>query len=242
MIENWPLLSLVTFLPLLGGGLVLLLARGEKENLIAQAITIITTVLTFLVSILIWQAFDPAQEGFQLVEKMDWIPLLGISYHKGIDGISLWFVLLTSVLSFSSILSAFTAKERLKEFLFSLLVLETMIMGVFTSLDFFLFYLFFEGVLIPMFLIIGVWGGERRIYAATKFFIYTFLGSVLMLVGIFAMVLQMGTSDMTAMIGAPFARDMSLWLWLVFFASFAVKTPMWPLHTWLPHAHVEAPT
>lgn len=242
MIQQFPLLSLVTFLPLIGGMLILLLARGEREDFIAKTLAVITTLVTFAVSVLVWDAFDPSIQGFQLVEKMDWIPLLGISYHKGIDGISLWFILLTSVLAFSAILAAFTAKERIKEFLFLLLLLQTMILGVFTSLDFFLFYLFFEGVLIPMFLIIGVWGGKRRIYAATKFFIYTFAGSVLMLIGIFAMVLQLGTSDMTLMIGAPFARDMSMWLWVVFFASFAVKTPMWPLHTWLPHAHVEAPT
>ena len=244
MICDFPLLSLVTFLPLLGALVLLVAARGEgaQTDFRVKVIAIVTTLVTFGASLFVWEAFDPAQQGFQLIEKFDWIPLLGISYHKGIDGISLWFVLLSALLSFVAVLAAFGVKERLRALIVSLLILETMMIGVFTSLDFFLFYLFFEGVLIPMFLIIGVWGGERRIYAATKFFLYTFLGSVLMLVGIFAMVLEMGTSDMTVMMGAPFARDMSMWLWVVFFASFAVKTPMWPLHTWLPHAHVEAPT
>jgi NADH-quinone oxidoreductase subunit M len=245
MYQGFPLLSFVTFLPLLGALLLLFGVRGlsdARTRLVSKGIAVTTSVLTFVASLFVWSAFDPAQQGFQLIEKFDWIPLLGISYHKGIDGISLWFVLLSALLSFVAVLSAFQTKERLRAMMVSLLVLETMMIGVFTSLDFFLFYLFFEGVLIPMFLIIGVWGGERRIYASTKFFLYTFLGSVLMLVGIFAMVLEMGTSDMTAMIGAPFSRDMALWLWGVFFASFAVKTPMWPLHTWLPHAHVEAPT
>lgn len=241
---HWPLLSLVTFLPLLGVALLLLLpkAKDERINGWARWIALGVSLLTFALSLGVYAAFDPIAGGFQLVEKAAWIPSFGIAYHRGVDGISLWFVLLSTLLSPIAILSGFAVKERVRTFMIALLVLETMMIGMFTSLDFFLFYVFFEGVLIPMFLIIGVWGGEKRIYAAMKFFLYTFLGSVLMLVAIFAMILKAGTSDMTAMIGFAFPKEMAVWLWLAFFASFAVKTPMWPFHTWLPYAHVEAPT
>lgn len=244
MIEGFPFLSFLTFLPLLGVGAILLLTKRNDAAgaRLARRIALATSALTFAFSFLLLKYFDPAAPGFQLIEKFDWIPSLNVSYHKGIDGISLWFVLLSGLLSTIAILSGFGVKEKARGLMIALLVLETIMIGVFTSLDFFLFYVFFEGVLIPMFLVIGIWGGENRIYAATKFFLFTLLGSVLMLVGIFAMVLHLGTSDMTAMIGAEFPESMRLWLWLVFFASFAVKTPMWPLHTWLPHAHVEAPT
>jgi len=237
-----PLLSLVTFLPLLGVLALLFLPKGEKNATWARIIALGVSVLTFAVSLSLYRAFDPVAGGFQLIEKAAWIPSLGIAYHKGVDGISLWFVLLSTLLSPIAILSGFAVKERVRSFMIALLLLETMMIGMFTSLDFFLFYVFFEGVLIPMFLIIGVWGGEKRIYAAMKFFLYTFLGSVLMLVAIFAMILKAGTSDMTVLIGFNFPKEMAVWLWFAFFASFAVKTPMWPFHTWLPYAHVEAPT
>ncbi len=244
MIQGFPFLSFLTFLPLVGVGLILLLTKrhDEAQAFRAKAIALGASLVTFAISLLLLKFFDPAVQGFQLIEKFNWIPSLNVSYHKGIDGISIWFVLLSSLLSVVAILSGFEAKERVRGLMIALLVLETIMIGVFTSLDLFLFYVFFEGVLIPMFLVIGIWGGENRVYAATKFFLFTLLGSVLMLVGIFAMALHAGTSDMTAMIGGKFPHEMGLWLWLVFFASFAVKTPMWPLHTWLPHAHVEAPT
>lgn len=246
---SWPLLSILTFLPLVGAIAIMLLVRNDDHDFdavtAAHQIALWVSIATFLLSTLTLYYFDPANTGFQLVEKMVWIPSFNIAYIKGIDGISLWFVILSTLLTPLCVLSAMGGvKTRIKEFMIALLILETMMIGMFTALDFVLFYVFFEGVLIPMFLIIGVWGGEKRTYAAYKFFLYTFLGSVLMLVAIFAMVLHYGTTDMTAMIeGAKdFPRSMALLLWLAFFASFAVKTPMWPFHTWLPYAHVEAPT
>ena len=240
------LLSLITFLPLLGVLLIVLLARGSDEKRVgkmAGQIAFWTSLGIFALSLTILQQFDPANTGFQLVEKVEWIPAFHIAYMKGVDGISVWFVLISTLLTPICVLSAIGGvKRRVKEFMIALLVLETMMIGMFTALDFMLFYLFFEGVLIPMFLIIGVWGGEKRTYAAYKFFLYTFLGSVLMLVAIFVMVLHVGTTDMTAMMGGKFPQEMAMWLWLAFFVSFAVKCPMWPFHTWLPYAHVEAPT
>lgn len=242
--QNLPLLSIVTFLPLVGIALILLLARGEPERKarISRWIAYITAGLTFAGTLCIFAAFDQSRTGFQLVEKVRWIEALNISYHRGVDGIALWFVMLSSTLSIIALMAAQRVKEKVRALMIALLFMETIMIGVFTSLDLFLFYVFFEGVLIPMFLVIGMWGGERRIYAATKFFLFTLLGSVLMLVGVFVLVLQLGTSDMTAMIGAKIPQETALWLFVVFFASFAVKTPMWPLHTWLPYAHVEAPT
>lgn len=252
----FPLLSVITFLPLLGALLIMLFVRSSEaqkdgqgrgtvsgSDKLAQQIALWTSLITFAVSLLIFKYFDPANPGFQLMERYVWIPSFNIAYIKGIDGISIWFVLISTLLTPICVLSAIGGvSKRIKEFMIALLVLETMMVGMFTALDFVLFYVFFEGVLIPMFLIIGVWGGQGRIYAAYKFFLYTFLGSVLMLVAIFAMVIHMGTTDMTAMMTGKFPKDMAIWLWLAFFASFAVKTPMWPFHTWLPYAHVEAPT
>ena len=242
-----PILSILTFLPLLGALLIMACVRGGDERkgvvLGAQQIALWTSLVTFGLSLSLLSLFDPANTGFQLIERYEWLPAFHIAYIKGIDGISIWFVILSALLTPICVLSAIGGvKKRVKEFMIALLLLETMVIGVFTTLDFVLFYLFFEGVLIPMFLIIGIWGGEKRTYAAYKFFLYTFLGSVLMLVAIFVMAIHLGTTDMTAMIGDKFPTHMSLWLWLAFFASFAVKTPMWPVHTWLPYAHVEAPT
>jgi NADH-quinone oxidoreductase subunit M len=247
MMSSWPLLSTITFLPLAGVLLILLFVRGKdsdhKSDVVAQQIALWTSLITFAVSVFILKDFNISEAGFQLMEKFTWMPLYKIQYIKGIDGISVWFVLISTLLTPICVLSAIGGvHKRVKEFMIALLVLESMMVGVFTSLDFVLFYLFFEGILIPMFLIIGIWGGEKRTYAAYKFFIYTFLGSVLMLVAIFAMVSHVGTTDMTAMMGGKFPKELGLLLWLAFFASFAVKTPMWPFHTWLPYAHVEAPT
>jgi NADH-quinone oxidoreductase subunit M len=243
--SSWPILSTITFLPLLGALLIMLGVRGEdeKSNRLAQRIALWVSLIDFVISLLMLCYFRSAETGFQLMERYTWIPAFHVEYIKGVDGISIWFVLISTLLTPICVLSAIGGvHKRVKEFMIALLVLETMMIGMFTALDFVLFYIFFEGVLIPMFLIIGVWGGEKRTYAAYKFFLYTFLGSVLMLVAIFAMVIHIGTTDMTQMMGGKFPKEMAMWLWIAFFASFAVKTPMWPFHTWLPYAHVEAPT
>jgi len=244
--DSFPLLSAITFLPLLGALVILFFVR-EDDNIVgsrrAQQIALLTSLAVFALSVYIVWAFNPADTGFQFVERYVWIPSFNISYIKGIDGISVWFVMLSALLTPSCIMSARVGvKKRGREFMLAILLLESMMIGVFTSLDFVLFYLFFEGILVPMFLIIGVWGGEKRVYAAYKFFLYTLLGSVFMLVAIFVMAIHTGTTDMTQMMGGKFPKEMALWLWVAFFASFAVKTPMWPFHTWLPYAHVEAST
>lgn len=239
-----PILSLTTFLPLVGA-LFILLIRGEEQNVArnAKSVALWTSIITFLVSLFILTGFDPSNPGFQLVEEVQWLPAYKIAYLKGVDGISIWFVLASTLLTPICVLASWDAVEkRVKEFMIALLVLETMLIGMFTALDFVLFYLFFEGVLLPMFLMIGVWGGPNRVYASYKFFIYTFVGSVLMLLAILAMYLTAGTMDMRVMVDYPFASNMQIWLWLAFFIAFAVKTPIWPAHTWLPFAHVEAPT
>ena len=243
--SSWPILSLVTFLPLVGA-FFCLVVNGPKEAVDrnCRSAALITSLATFLVSLVLWVRFDPTKAGFQFEERLDWVPALGIGYHMGIDGISLFFVLLSTLLTPICILASWeSVKVRVKEYMIAFLVLETFMVGMFCALDLALFYIFFEGVLIPMFLIIGVWGGKRRVYAAFKFFLYTLLGSVLMLLAIIALYWQAGTTDLpTAMekLNLPFTWQ--CWLWLAFFASFAVKVPMWPVHTWLPDAHVEAPT
>ena len=186
----------------------------------------------------------PARADFQLVEYQPWLESVGIGYKMGVDGISIWFVLLSTLLSPLCILASWRSiKVRVREYMIAFLVLETMMVGMFCALDMLVFYIFFEGVLLPMFLIIGVWGGGRRIYAAFKFFLYTLLGSILMLVAIIAMYYGAGgTTDIPTLMTTQFPRDLQMILWLAFFASFAVKVPMWPVHTWLPDAHVEAPT
>ncbi|MEQ8331733.1 NADH-quinone oxidoreductase subunit M [Nisaea sp.] len=242
--SDWPLLSLVTFLPL-AGALFIGLTRGDEEQVAKNAryVALWTSLITFFVSLLIWAGFDPTTPDFQFVEKREWLPDWGIGYHMGVDGISMWFVLLSTLLTPICILSSWEAvQKRVKEYMIAFLVLETLMVGMFCALDILVFYIFFEGVLIPMFLIIGIWGGARRVYAAFKFFLYTLLGSVLMLIAILAMYLQTGTTDIPALMAAGFPTGLQTWLWLAFFASFAVKVPMWPVHTWLPDAHVEAPT
>lgn len=241
---DFPLLSLLTFLPLLGAVLIMLV-KGQEEAVAKNAkyAALFTSGLTFLFSLLLLKNFDPASADFQFVEKFEWFPSLGISYHMGIDGVSLFFVILSTFLTPICILASWNSiKTRTKEYMIAFLVLETMMVGTFSSLDAILFYVFFEAVLIPMFIIIGVWGGQRRVYAAFKFFLYTLLGSVLMLVALLAMYIKAGTTDIPTLMETAFSSGMQKWLWLAFFASFAVKMPMWPVHTWLPDAHVEAPT
>ncbi len=241
--SDWPLLSIVIFLPLVGAAFILLV-RGEEELVARNGrnVALWTTLITFVVSLLLWTGFDNSTAAFQFVEKKAWISD-GIAYHLGVDGISMLFVILTTFLMPLCILASWRAIDtRVKEYMVAFLVLETTMVGVFCALDFVVFYLFFEGGLIPMFLIIGVWGGPRRVYATFKFFLYTLLGSVLMLLAILYMYLQVGTTDIPTLMNAGFDPAWQRWLWLALFAAFAVKIPMWPFHTWLPDAHVEAPT
>jgi NADH-quinone oxidoreductase subunit M len=241
---SWPILSLTAFLPLLGAVLIIVMARGETPEGTRNArwIALWTTLVTFAVSLILVWRFDPASPEFQFVEKGRWLAGT-IGYHMGVDGISLPFVILTTGLMPICIIASWEPiTRRVKEYMIAFLALETLMIGTFSALDLVLFYLFFEGGLIPMFLIIGVWGGPRRVYATFKFFLYTLLGSLLMLLAIMAMYWQAGTTDIPTLMNYSFPRGMQTWLWLAFFASFAVKLPMWPVHTWLPDAHVEAPT
>jgi len=244
--SHWPLLSLVTFLPLIGAGFIMT-TRGDAEIVARNArnIALSTSIIVFLLSIMLWVDFDPSTASFQFVEQARWIKIGGfdINYHMGIDGISLFFVLLSTLLTVLCIAASWqSVHAQVKEYMIAFLVLETLMVGMFCALDFILFYVFFEGVLIPMFLIIGVWGGPRRVYAAFKFFLYTLLGSVLMLLAILAVYFQTGSTDIEVALNHAFPFALQKWLFLAFFASFAVKVPMWPVHTWLPDAHVEAPT
>jgi len=240
-IATSPILSIVTFAPLLGVLFIAFLPKDASGDRNARYTALWTTLFTFLVSLLIWINFDKSNPGFQFVEERAWLG--PIKYKMGVDGISMLFVILTTFLMPLCILASWESIEnRVKEYMIAFLVLETLMIGVFVALDMVLFYLFFEGGLIPMFLIIGVWGGKRRVYASFKFFLYTLLGSVLMLLAMMAMYWHAGTTDIPALLATRFPKDMQWWLWLAFFASFAVKMPMWPVHTWLPDAHVEAPT
>ncbi len=242
--NSWPLLSLTTFVPLIGAAFILMI-RGEAEVVARNAhnVALWTSLITLLLALAVWANFDPKSAAFQLEERAAWIPAFNISYHMGVDGISVFFVVLSAFLTPLCVLASWEAiKDRVREYMIAFLVLETLMIGMFCALDIVLFYLFFEGVLIPMFLIIGIWGGPRRVYSAFKFFLYTLLGSVLMLVAILAIYFTADTTDIPALMKLALPREMQMWLWLAFFASFAVKVPMWPLHTWLPDAHVEAPT
>ena len=240
---SWPMLSVVTFLPLVGA-LFIMLLPGEDASVKRNArwVALWVTVVDLAVTLLLASRFDAASAEFQFVEKKPWLAS-AITYHMGVDGISLPFVILTAALMPLCILASWRVIEtRVKEYMIAFLVLETLMIGTFCALDLVLFYLFFEGGLIPMFLIIGVWGGPRRVYASFKFFLYTLLGSVLMLLAIIAMYNEAGTTDIAALLRHGFPPTLQKWAWLAFFASFAVKMPMWPVHTWLPDAHVEAPT
>ena len=248
------LLTIVTFLPLVAAVILALFLRGDDEAARRNAkwLALAATTATFLISLAILFRFDPADTGFQMVEEQTWI--MGLKYKMGVDGISVLFVLLTTALMPITIASTWNVETRVKEYMIAFLILETLMVGVFTALDLVLFYLFFEAGLIPMFLIIGIWGGKDRIYAAFKFFLYTFLGSVLMLVAMIYMYTEAGTTDIPTLMTHTFASDSfrilgiqivggaQTLLFLAFFASFAVKMPMWPVHTWLPDAHVQAPT
>ncbi len=240
---SWPILSVTTFLPLVGA-LFIMLMGGEDEAVKRNArwVALWATLITLAVSLLMAWRFDASSAEFQFVERRPWLAGT-IMYHMGVDGISLPFVILTTGLMPICILASWQAiQARVKEYMIAFLVLETLMIGTFSSLDLVLFYLFFEGGLIPMFLIIGVWGGPRRVYASFKFFLYTLLGSVLMLLAIAAIYGEAGTTDIPALMRHAFPLNLQKWAWLAFFASFAVKMPMWPVHTWLPDAHVEAPT
>jgi NADH-quinone oxidoreductase subunit M len=239
---GWPILSVVIFLPLLGA-LFIMLIRGDDGLACdtARWVALWTTLVTFAISLILVGRFDPSSPEFQFVEKQEWLGVA--SYHVGVDGISLPFVILTTGLMPICILASWTSiQKRVKSYMIAFLVLETLLVGSFAALDLVLFYVFFEGGLIPMFLIIGVWGGPRRVYASFKFFLYTLLGSVLMLLAIMAMYWNAGTTDIATLLHHGFPVGLQKWAWLAFFASFAVKMPMWPVHTWLPDAHVEAPT
>lgn len=240
--DTMPLLSITIFLPLLGA-LVIVLNKGVAQANNARWVALWTSLVTLSLTIILWGKYNPESTDFQFQDKLQWMPLLNISYHVGLDGISLPFVLLSALLIFLCILASWTSVQtRVPEYMITFLVLETLLIGMFSALDFILFYLFFEGVLIPMFLIIGIWGGPDRIYAAFKFFLYTFLGSVFLLISILYVYFEVGGSNIPLALTTPFDPQIQMWLWLGFFASFAVKIPMFPFHTWLPDAHVEAPT
>jgi NADH-quinone oxidoreductase subunit M len=241
--SGWPILSLTTFLPLIGA-LFILVTRGDDATAVRQMrwTALFTTLITFGVSLILLINFDKTQTGYQFLEQAPWMGGM-MSYQMGVDGISLPFIILTTFLMPICIIASWGVEKRVKEYMIAFLVLECLMIGVFSALDIVLFYLFFEAGLIPMFLIIGIWGGPRRVYASFKFFLYTLLGSVLMLLAIIAMYWHTGSTDIVKLSAAgAFPAEMQTWLWLAFFASFAVKMPMWPVHTWLPDAHVEAPT
>jgi NADH-quinone oxidoreductase subunit M len=241
---GFPILSLITWLPLVGC-VIIMMVRGDEETVASNArwTALWTSLLVLVLSLVLWVSFDKSDAGFQFNESVNWLPEYKVGYKMGVDGISVLFVLLSTLLTPICILSAWEAiQTKVREFMLSFLILETMMVGMFCATDFVLFYMFFEGVLIPMYLIIGVWGGPRRVYAAVKFFLYTLTGSVLMLLALIAMWLAAGTTDIATLMQTAFSPHMQTWLFLALFASFAVKVPMWPVHTWLPDAHVEAPT
>jgi NADH-quinone oxidoreductase subunit M len=239
---SYPILSTVIFLPILGSLLILVLKRSAE--LTAKIIALVVSVATFLLSIPLFTNFDKSTYKMQFVEKHSWIPDWNIFYYLGVDGISVLFVLLSTLTAVLCVLISWTAiKTKVKEFYISILLTTAGMIGVFCSLDFFLFYIFWEAMLIPMFLIIGVWGGPNRIYAAIKFFLFTLVGSLLMLVGIVVLYLYAGkTFDILELTTKTYPYKMQFWLFWAFFAAFAVKVPMFPVHTWLPDAHTEAPT
>ena len=240
-----PLLSITIFLPLLGALTILANWRQGDTSLNTNArwVALWTSVIALALTLILAYNYDSTTPDFQFEDEFHWIPLLNISYHVGVDGISLPLIVLSALLIPLCILASWNSiKSQVPEYMAIFLILETMIFGMFSALDFLLFYLFFEGVLIPMFLIIGIWGGANRIYAAFKFFLYTLSGSVLMLLAILYIYFEIGSMEIPLAITTHFNPQVQTWLWLAFFASFAVKIPMWPFHTWLPDAHVEAPT
>ena len=240
---NFPILSAIIFIPTIGA-LFILITQGNIKNVEKNSkyVAIFTSVANFFLSLLLWYSFDTTTSDFQFVEKKDWIGGF-ITFQLGIDGISILFIMLTTFITPICILSGIhSIKFKIKDFLIAVLLMETLMLGVFCSLDLVIFYLFFEGGLIPMFLIIGIWGGPKRVYSAFKFFLFTLLGSVLMLVAIISIYWITGTTDVIKLLDTRIPQEYQTLLWLAFFSSFAVKLPMWPVHTWLPDAHVEAPT
>ncbi len=251
MIENWPILSILIILPIFGSLLALFIPNKNSEDVQGQKnyilnvklVSLWTSIMTFVLSLLLVIKFDYSDTNFQFSEYSDWIPTLGIVYRVGLDGFSLPFIVLTTFLTPICILCSWhSIQHKIKEFMISFLILESFIIGMFSALDLVVFYIFFEAVLIPMFLIIGIWGGVDRIYATFKFFLYTLFGSVLMLIGIIYIISNVGSSDLYQILNHNFSKDEQFWLFIGFFFSFAVKVPMWPFHTWLPDAHVQAPT
>ena len=239
-----PILSVVTFLPLVGALVIIgfrIMAGANFAASASKSIALVITLATFAASLVALFQFDPSRSGFQLLEDTPWFT--GTSYKLGVDGMAILLIVLTTFLTPLCILASFKPiEDRLADYMVAFLILETLMIGVFCALDLMLFYVFFEGGLIPMFLIIGIWGGKNRLYAAFKFFLYTLLGSLLLLAALIYMSTVAGTTDVVALQNYPFTPGVQTWLWLAFFASFAVKLPMWPVHTWLPDAHVEAPT
>ena len=239
---NFPILSSLILLPIVGALFLFFTKDKDGNNLTAKYVALFTTIVNFLISIYLWLLFDPTTSAFQFVEERIWIKDF-INYKVGVDGISILFILLTTFITPLCIVSVnSTVKDRLRDFLIAILIMESFMIGVFCALDLIVFYLFFEAGLIPMFLIIGIWGGPKRVYSAFKFFLYTLLGSVLMLVAIISIYWISGTTDVIKLYELGIDAKYQNLLWLAFFSSFAVKTPMWPVHTWLPDAHVEAPT
>ncbi len=242
---GFPILSLLTFLPLVGVFFLAFIIRGDQEFVERNAkhTALFVSLFVFILSLMLLFEFDKSDAGFQFVESYEWISLWGMNFTLGVDGISLFFVVLAGFLTPICIIASWRSiKTRVKEYMVAFLILETFMMGTFLAMDAFLFYIFFEGVLLPMFFIIGIWGGVRRVYSSYKLFLYTLLGSVLMLLAVLTLYYQVGTSSIPDLIASPVAANLQMWLWLACFASFAVKMPMWPIHTWLPDAHVEAPT
>ena len=241
---DWPIISATIFLPLIGSLIIFLIKEDETTSNNIKWAALWTSIGTFVLSCLIWFQFDHSTSQYQLVEKYKWFNDFNFYYHVGVDGISLFMILLSTFLTPFCILASWeNIKKRIKEYMIAFLFLETVMIGMFCSIDILLFYVFFEAVLIPMFLIIGIWGGERRIYASFKFFLYTLLGSVLMLIAIIFIYQKTNSMNINFLQGNYFfSKKVQIYLWLAFFASFAVKIPMWPFHTWLPDAHVEAPT
>ena len=242
---EFPILSLITFFPLIGALLIIVQVSGSKKVVgnASKYIALCVTLITFVLSLIMFVNFNTASAEFQFVEHREWLPSFNIYYKLGVDGISLFFILLTTILTSVCIVASFnTIKIKAHEFMIAFLVLETMILGSFMALDTILFYMFFEAVLIPMFFIIGIWGGSHKIYAAMKFFLYTLLGSVLMLVALLYLNSEFGTTDIEILNTVKIEPEIQKYIFLAFLASFAIKLPMFPVHTWLPDAHVEAPT
>lgn len=244
-LETFPLLSFMTFLPLVGALFVLIIKGSDEARVRNNAVNVgaFISFVVFALSLVMLYHFNPQSAEFQFVENVIWFESLNLTYHMGVDGISVLFVVLSAMLTpICILLCKQSVSHRVREYVIALLVLETLMIGTFCALDGILFYVFFEGVLIPMFILIGVWGGPKRVYAAFKFFLFTLLGSVLMLVALIYLFIENGTTDIPTLMQNPVVAEAQFWLFLAFFASFAVKMPMWPVHTWLPDAHVEAPT